>query len=78
MLVEGVTGLDDCGSSSFGRDRVAAHGIHLGDDCHTQFGIEFGDGNRGSEACPAASDQQNVMVRNVQWQPISASGEPFP
>ncbi len=65
MLVESVPRLDDTSSASLGRNRMAAHGIDLRDNCHAEFGTDLGNSDSRSEACPASTDEQNVVVCNV-------------
>src|SRR5262249_1671440 len=65
MLVERVAGLDDTRSASLGGNRMAPHRVNLRNHRYIEFGIEFGDSYRGSEARTATSDQENVVVRYV-------------
>jgi hypothetical protein len=45
VLVEGVVRGDYSCSAALCRDRVAAHGIHLGDYGDAEVGVGFRDGN---------------------------------
>jgi hypothetical protein len=65
VLVERVVGFDDAGGATFGGDRVAPHGIDLGDDGNFEVGINFGYSYTGAEASTTTSDQENVVGRNV-------------
>ena len=61
VLVDGVVCRDHCCSAALCRDRVAAHGIYLGDDRDAEAGVGFRDGNGGTQACSTAPNQHYVI-----------------
>ena len=65
VLVETVTRFNDTRCAAFRRNRVAPHGVDLGDHGDVEFGIDFGDSDGCPEARPATSDQENVVVRYI-------------
>ena len=61
VFVERVVRLGHAGRAALGRDRVAAHGIDLGDHRHAEFGISFRDRDGRAQSGAAAADQQNIV-----------------
>ena len=76
--IQTVIGFDDRRRPTLGGDSVAAHRVHLGDDRDIEFGIRVRNRDSGTEARPAATDQQNVMGYGVhtilRTPPSDASG----
>src|SRR2546427_3388167 len=54
-------GLGDCRRTSLGRDRVAAHGIYLGNHRNAKLWIGLAQFDRGPQPRPSAADDQNVV-----------------
>ncbi len=52
-------------SVAFGRHRVAAHGIDLGDQGHAQARIRLGDGDRGAQAGAAGTDNGDIGLDHL-------------
>ncbi len=48
VLVQTVVGFGHTGRAAFGRNRVAAHGINLGNNGDAELGIDFGRRNGGA------------------------------
>ena len=69
VLVETVVGLGHAGRAALGGDRVAAHGIDLGDHGDAEFGIDLGGGNRGAQSRATATYQKNVVRRSFHDSP---------
>jgi hypothetical protein len=65
VLVQAVLGLDDGGGASLGRDRVAAHGIDLGDDADAQPRIGLGHGDRRAQARSATAHDEHVAAEEI-------------
>src|SRR5206468_1929461 len=63
VLVEAVVRTNHGRRAAFGRHRVAAHRIDLGDDGNSEAVVGFGDGNGGAQTRAAATHQQDVMTR---------------
>src|SRR5258706_6277750 len=61
MLVETVVRFGHPRRPSFGRNRVAPHGIDLRHNRNAEFGINFGGGNSGAQSRPSAPYKKNVM-----------------
>src|SRR5437879_3210313 len=73
MIVQGVAGFDYRSSAALGGNGVAAHGVNLGDHRDIEAGIHLRDSNRGAETGPAATDNENVVGRNVHYSASSGS-----
>src|SRR5207245_7621155 len=76
VIIQRIPDFNYPGSPTFGRNRVAAHGVNLGDHGHAEFGIGLGHGNRGSKAGATAADQQNIVVGDVHKLPTPLLRKP--
>ena len=61
VLVQAVVGGNHARGAAFGRDGVAAHRIDLHTTSHAEPGVGLGDGDRGAQTGPAASDEHDVV-----------------
>src|SRR5207302_10821583 len=73
MIGQGVAGFDYRSSAALGGNGVAAHRVNLGDHSDIEAGIHLRDSNRGAETGPAATDNENVVGRNVHYSASSGS-----
>ena len=61
VFVQGVVFASDAGRAALGRNRVAAHRVHLGDDRHAQVRISLRYRDCGAQTRAAAADHDDVM-----------------
>jgi len=64
VFVETVVGFRNAGRTAFSRDGVAPHGIDLGDDSNTEFGIDLSGSDGGPKARTSAPYEKNVVRRS--------------
>ena len=63
MLVEAVVRGDDTRRAPLGRDGVAAHRVHLGNNRDAEMGMGLGDGEGGAQTSSAATYEHHVVGR---------------
>src|SRR3974390_1907278 len=61
VFVGAVVGLGDTGCGTFGRDRVAAHGVYLRHYADAELGIDLSDGDRRAQPRTASSHEKYVV-----------------
>jgi hypothetical protein len=65
VLVEAVVLLDNAGGAAFGRNRMAAHGINLGNYGNTELGIDLGSGDGSTQSCATTTYEKDIVRRDV-------------
>src|SRR5207302_9223952 len=71
-LLEAVIGLDHSGRAALGRNRVATHGIDLGNDGNAELGIDLSRSDGSAQPCASATYQKDVVRRGVHGLPTAA------
>ena len=77
MLVQAVPGLDHRGGAALRRDRVAAHGIDLGDHRDAELGMRLGDGDGGAQARASAAHHEHVAGERIHASPLEGPTSPL-
>src|SRR5208337_1197368 len=75
VFIQTVVGFCYSGRAALGGNRVAAHGIDLGNYGNAELRIDFGGSDRGAQSGAATSYEKNVVRRSFHDSPLRPQTE---